>query len=435
MSRAGQLRQVASGLRKSVDRTTVGTVSTGVLVQFALVLSGIIAARALGPEDRGRLALFQAIAIAGSFIISLGLPTAIAYWTAKDARLARPALASVRGLLTAQFALALVVPAIVLSLEYGGAGGDIALAAAFSWPMTLAVLAGLHISSLLQGLHRFLAFNLFKSLPIAAYALGVLALWVFGVASLPEFTALLSVISIITMIAGVVLLRRGLPASDGASVEGRELVKYGFKSQIGTASPLESFQIDLLVVGAIGGPSVLGLYVGALAFTNLPRFVAYSIGVVAFPRVAATKGKEAMRKSREALLLTFAVLLAIVIPLELLMGWLIPFMFGDAFAGSVPVARVLLISALLLGLRRVLGDVMRGGGAPLPSTAAEIVSWVVYAIAVWPLIASHDTVGAGVAMLLASAASFGWLVASAALILRERRRRPAGGDGGDDADS
>lgn len=420
-------REILRGLRTSADRTTLGTISTGVMVQVALVVSGVIAARMLGPEDRGRLAYLQALAIAGAFIISLGLPTALAFWIAQQSTRARGVLRAVRGLIVVQLVLGLTVPLAVLVIEFSGADDDVWLAALISWPLTAVTLVGMYVSALLQGLHRFLAFNLYKSVPVAAYALVILLFWALGHTGLEHFVLAYVLISIVAAGGGVLLLRRGLPEVDGDAIERPELVRYGLKSQIGAAAPLESFQIDLLVVGAIGGPVVLGYYVGALAFTNLPRFVAMSIGIVAFPRVAARLGSGgAMRTAIDALVLTFVVLLAIVIPLELIMGWLVPFMFGDAFAESVPVARILLISAMVLGIRRVFGDVMRGGGVPTPGTTAEIISWVVYGAVVWPLIDDRGPSGAGLAMLFASVVSLSWMVFSSLRILRGRRQMADG---------
>ena len=80
-----KLRQVLA----TADRATLGTIVAGMLAQLGLVVSGIIAARALGPSDRGYLAAFQAIAVAGSFILALGVPVAIAYYVAHDERIAR----------------------------------------------------------------------------------------------------------------------------------------------------------------------------------------------------------------------------------------------------------------------------------------------------------------------------------------------------------
>ena len=406
MSRISQAKSLLGSLRKSIDRTTVGTVGAGVFAQFALVISGIVAARALGVEDRGRLALVQSVAIASSFVIALGLPIAIAFWIAQNERSSRAVLRAARGVIAAQLALALIIPALLLIAIFANAASDVQLAALISLPATFVLIVGLYVAGVLQGLHRFLAYNIFRTAPILAYGIGVLVLWIFDLTQLDDFVLVFVAAWGIAALVGTRVVLRSLPPDEGTEVESRDLVVYGLKGQIGNASPLETFQIDQLIIAAIGGPVVLGFYVGGMAFTNLPRFVAMSIGAVAFPRTAASlKTGGATRKALDALMLTLVVSLAVIIPLEFLVGWLIPFLFGDAFEQSIPMARILLISALFLSLRRVLGDVMRGGGVPLPGTAAEIVSWITYGICIWPLTNSSGATGAAIAMTLASATS------------------------------
>lgn len=420
MSRIKQVTTLLGGVKKSMDRTTIGTIGAGVFAQFALVISGIVAARALGVEDRGRLALVQSVAIASSFVISLGLPVAIAFWVAKNEHSSRPVLRAARGVIVAQLLLAVVVPAALLIAIFADAEENVQLAATISLPATFVLIVGLYVAGMLQGLHRFLAYNIFRTAPILAYGLGVLTLWIFGYTELDDFVLIYITAWGIAALIGARIVLKSLPPDSNEPVAARPLVVYGLKGQIGNASPLENFQIDQLIIAAIGGPVVLGFYVGGMAFTNLPRFVAMSIGAVAFPRTAASlETGGATRKALDALVLTLVVSLAVIIPLEFLVGWLIPLLFGDAFEASIPVARVLLISALFLSLRRVLGDVMRGGGVPLPSTAAEIVSWITYAICIYPLMERSGATGAAIAMTLASATSLLWLTIAAIKVIRK----------------
>src|SRR4051812_39463696 len=107
-----KLRQILA----SADRATLGTIAAGMLAQLGLVVSGIIAARALGPSDRGYLAAFQAVAVAGSFIIALGVPVAIAYYVAHDERIARGSVIKLRKLLIGQLFASVLIPALVFLL-------------------------------------------------------------------------------------------------------------------------------------------------------------------------------------------------------------------------------------------------------------------------------------------------------------------------------
>ena len=110
-------------------------------------------------------------------------------------------------------------------------------------------------------------------------------------------------------------------------------------------------------MGLFISPVALGLYVAGLAFTSLPRFVAQSIGYVAFPHVAAHEDPKTARRAMWRFVgLACALCGAIVVGLEATVGWLLPLFFGEQFSPAVGLSRILLISALLSGTRRVLAD-------------------------------------------------------------------------------
>jgi O-antigen/teichoic acid export membrane protein len=401
-----KLRQIL----RTADRATLGTIAAGMLAQLGLVVSGIIAARALGPSDRGYLAAFQAVAVAGSFIIALGVPVAIAYYVAHDERIARGSVIRLRKLLMAQLFASVLIPALVFLIAFADDPVHARQAAWLTLPMTAALMVAMYATSYLQGMQRFLAYNLLRTVAIPIYGAALIVMVILGFDDLIDFAVAYTVIVSAVAVFAVVFVWRWLPPEGGEEVSARKFLTFGLKGQIGSVSPLEVFQVDYLVVGALAGPYWLGLYAGAVAFTNLPRFVALGIGVVAFPRVAAARGTDhAVRSALDAVGLITAFAAFVVIFLELIVGWLIPFLFGDDFAASVPIARVLLISALLLSIRRVIGDVMRGGGAPLPSTSAEVISWVVYGALVVPLVHHHGALGAAWAMTAAAAVSTTYL--------------------------
>lgn len=419
-----KLRQIL----KTADRATLGTIVAGMLAQLGLVVSGIIAARALGPSDRGYLAAFQAIAVAGSFILALGVPVAIAYFVARDEQIARRSVSKLSKIIGIQLFAAVLIPAIVFLTVFADDPVHAREAAWLTLPLTAAMLIAMYATSYLQGMQRFLAYNLFRTIPIPIYGLALVILVLLGLDDLLDFAVAYTVIVSAVAVLGMVIVWRWLPPEGGEDVAAGEFLSYGLKGQIGSVSPLEVFQIDYLVVGALAGPYWLGLYAGAMAFTNLPRFVAMGIGVVAFPRVAAARGTDhAVRSAVDAVALITAFAAIVVIFLELIVGWLIPFLFGAAFEASVPLARVLLISALLLSIRRVVGDVMRGGGAPLPSTSAEVLSWIVYGALVVPLVDKHGALGAAWAMTAAAAVSTIYLSYLASKMLKRiRLNEPAG---------
>jgi O-antigen/teichoic acid export membrane protein len=355
----------------SIERTSIETVLAGLLTQLTLLVSGILVARILGVEDRGQLALMTLLPLILAYIGTLGLPLATTYYLAQGAD-GRRILRSVRGAVGIQAVTLLVLHATVLWLVFNGTSSGVRLAAAFTLIAIPALIMQIWGLALLQGHQQFRAFNLFRLVQPALYAGAVVVAFIVG--SDIETIALVWVAtSVVSGVCTLAVAVRGLPKAGSRPPSLTEMYRFGFKGMVGWMSPIESFQLDQLVVGLAVSPSALGLYVVAAAFTNLTRlFIPQSLGMVAYPHVAAASNPvEARRAVWRFFFAALAVCSVIVVGLEALIGWLIPLFFGQAFAGSVPLARILLIGSLFLGLRRVLTDGTRGAGHPGLGTLAE----------------------------------------------------------------
>ena len=66
----------------------------------------------------------------------------------------------------------------------------------------------------------------------------------------------------------------------------------------------------------------------------------------------------------------------IVAVLELMVGDLIPFFFGEEFTDATAIAQILLLASLFVAGRRVLTDGVNGLGYPGYGTIAEVTSWI-----------------------------------------------------------
>ena len=187
-------------------------------------------------------------------------------------------------------------------------------------------------------------------------------------------------------------------------VSTRSLFSFGLKGLLGSTYPVDTFQLDQAAVGLFMSPSVLGLYVVAVAFTNLPRFVGQSVGIVAYPTVANSSEADGRKRLKRFVLMTAGLSLIIVAALELTAGLLVPFFFGHEFEGAVPLMRILVVAAALTAVRRVLTEGARGRGRPELGSFAELVAWVVLLPALAVFGAAWGANGIAFAMVVSSLA-------------------------------
>jgi O-antigen/teichoic acid export membrane protein len=406
--RRGELRALAArAAGASTGRNAAVTIVGGFGVQLSLMVSGVIVARALGVEDRGHLALLWVIALATCFLATTGLWSAVTYSVARQPQQSLAIARLIVRVGLVQAAIGVAVQAGVLMLVIGGSDGSVQAAAVLSLAVVPSMLAVVYGMAFLQGLERFKSWTAIRLIPAVLYTVGVAALAVVGQATLVAVTLAWTLSYGVAAVVAIVKAKKSLPASTGTKRPSlRELQIFGAKGFLGSASPMDTLQLDQLLVGLFLSPAALGLYVVGLAFTNLPRILAQSIGFVAYPHVARQPTREVARRSMWAAAGLSAILIAAIVAiLELSAGWLVPFFFGDAFAGAIPLTRILLAGAAFVSVRRVLADAARGAGYPGLGTIAELVS----SVAVLPLIAILASAGGskGVAWGVSAAAALG----------------------------
>jgi len=395
--------------------------------QTALVVSGVLVARMLGPANRGYLALFVLSTTVLFLLGGLGLPAAVSFYTAKRPAQGRAILKLAVGPLLTQILLLSAMQGVVIIVFVASkpsvvrAAGMISIAAVGSCLAADYALAGL------QGLRRSRAFNILRSMPAVLYALGTLLLFMLHRGSLETVTVVWVLASTITAGAATTAWRSRVPKRHpavGASPSRVELLRFGLTGLLGTASPLETLRLDQAVVGLFLSPTALGLYVVGAAFTNLPRFIGLSIGLVMYPHLAARSNTSgAIGAFWRFFVLGALASLVVSAVLAVAVGYMIPLFFGSRFVGAVPVARYLLFGAAFLAARRILADGARGLGKPGVGSVAEAASWLWLCPA---LVLLTPTAGLiGVSQAFASASLFSLLVASASIVRHIRIQQTA----------
>jgi O-antigen/teichoic acid export membrane protein len=390
-------------------RATTGPTGLTILVSFAsqalLVVSGIAVARMLGVEDRGNLALLVLISYVLVHAGGLGLPTATTYYLANREYDSLRVLEAVRAPAVALTAGLIPIQLLLIFLLFRGNAPVAAGISLLATPGTFAFVYGL---ALLQGLREFRRFNLVRLLPGGVYAASMLALLLTERGNLVTVTSAWAVGLLATGLIVLVVGTQALLARDpghGRRVSARNLLSFGLKGLLGSTYPIDTFQLDQAAIGVFMSPATLGLYVVAVAFTNLPRFIGMSIGIVAYPTIADSPDpSEGQRQLKRFALLAAVVSLVIVATLEISAGWLVPFLFGSEFEGAVPLVRILIVAASLTAVRRVLTEGARGRGEPGIGSIAELIAWVVLLPALAVFGALWGANGVAFAMVVSSVA-------------------------------
>jgi O-antigen/teichoic acid export membrane protein len=96
--------------------------------------------------------------------------------------------------------------------------------------------------------------------------------------------------------------------------------------------------------------------------------------------------------------------------LLLLCPWLLPFLFGDAYAGAVGICAVLLLAYLPMALCQVIIHGLSGTGDWRPRILAQALALATFAALVWPLAGALGLLAIPAALLVADSVALAYLL-------------------------
>lgn len=387
------------------------------------MISGIIVARALGVEGRGILALLWILPLMLSYLGGIGIPQATAYFVARE-------IANAAGVVRISVGITAVL-AVLLTVAYGTALLLLAEAEPFSTTdgvlsaclVSLFLAHNLGTASLL-GLGRYHAFNVSRIAPTLLYATGAATVFALDEATLTVVLAT----SMTSWLLGAAItwslvFTRLPPGRNPSEATPKRVLGFGARGILGGISAIDDVRLDQIFVGIAMNARSLGLYVAAIAFCNLPRFVAQSIGSVAFPRIASASGpRVAWAQTRRTFRIGLAIITLCTGALLLALPFLLPFLFGEAFRDAVPIGRILLVAAYFLSIHRLLNELARGLGHPGYGSITELVNLIVFLLGLAVFATPASTEGVALAVVA------GGLTSASLLALLVFRLRPGRDD-------
>ena len=388
------------------------TLATQVATYGLAGVTGIVLARALGPEGRGVYGLAVTIAMVYAAVVELGMSKAGVYllgqgrYTRQQVASSNLAWALVLGApwLAGVLLVGLLKPDLLSDdfskahLAIIAAGGPLLLLLVLTQDLIVATgsVLGYNVVDFVQPFLRAV-FIIGGLLALGAGVTGVLAGWLLAVAAA---TALA-----LWLLSRRVRLR---PAFRADLL--RAQLSFGIRGSLGFILQAANQRLDVFLVAAFAGSAVLGQYTVAYGTAELLWQIPLALGVVFFPKVASL-GPEASAETaavtcRRALFVTLAASAAL-----LLLGRpLILLLYGRAFEPAVTAFYILLPSASLYTVYKVLSNALAARGMPEAGLYGGLVSAPLTVALGLLLIPSLGMAGAA----LTSVAAYG---ANAAVVL------------------
>ena len=374
------------------------------LTNFALtglnLVNSILLSRWLGPDGRGEIAAAMLWPTLMVYISSMGLITAIMYFSALPESRPQQIFANASWLALAQGAVAMLAGFFALPwLLHSQTATVITASRVYLLVIPFALLTQYGVS-ILQGQMRIASFNWLRIILPAGYLTGTVMLILAGRPSLFNIIALQLVLAVIVLIATLMSLSRaGVRLSFG--VDGsltKRMLKYGAKIQIGGITGMANTSLDQVLMAAWLPPDRLGLYVVAVSAASLAQVFSQAVQSVLTPSITqkeslAERASVLQSAFRRYWLLSFLVTLGIAALLPLA----IPLVFGSNFKEAIWPAEVLLLGIFFIGAKEVLGGGAQALGDPWLGTRSQLVALVVTIVLLYLLLPGLGVMGAAIA--------------------------------------
>ncbi len=377
------------------------TYGTNLAVSVLSLVNVLVISRALGPSARGSVAFLITVATMSGQFACLSVQEANANLGGSNAA-ARGRLA------TNSLILAVVLGAVASIIVLGVVGVFPSVGGPVSRTLLLVALAAVpfvivktYLSFLLQAEYAFISTNLaWLAGPLVGAAVNsafALAGW------LTIATAF--VVWVGGQALGVVILLVRVHRGAGlARPDGRlagDALRFGMKTHPGRLMGMGNYRADQWFVGSISGSRELGLYSVATSWAEMLFYLPGVLTLVQRPDLVRASPEEAARRAARVFRIASIATAVAAVGLIVVAPLLVTVAFGDAFAGAVPMLRVLALGALGIAALDLLPNALTAQRMPIRAMWAIAVAFVVTLVLDISLIPPFGGMGASVATAVA----------------------------------
>lgn len=369
------------------------TGANALITILAFVTSPILA-RALGPAGRGELAAITTVLLLAPWICDLGLSAFLARERARR----EPRGELLGSVLPIALAASLVGVAAAIPLgNLLGQGREtverFVEITLLMLPLTVFVQT---LYGMVLGEQRWRTIILTRVLAAGIPALAIVGLAIVGALTVESAAVAYIVATLVANAPLFVGLQASRPWRFRRSVS-KSALGFGLKSWANTVALISNARLDQLLMAALVSSRQLGLYALAVTISTVSSSLMTAVSNALFPRVAQGEAELAARATRVAT--------AMVLALNLVIGacspFLVPLVFGEAFADSVPMLAILLGASVFQVAGLVLGSALTAGGDPASAARSQIAGLAITIPALLVLLPSGGGIAAAWISLVA----------------------------------
>ncbi|MGR3304130.1 MAG: lipopolysaccharide biosynthesis protein [Candidatus Scalindua sp.] len=382
-------------LRMSFFKHMILTITGRGIFTILGVVTGIITARVLGPQGKGEL---QAVILwpqVLTWLCSMGMGWANVFFFAKEPG-QRSKLVANSFLFALTFGLVgiLIGEAIIPKLLSGYPEHIVLLLRTFFLFVPLLLFSSL-LLGVFQGCQNFVFYNIMWVLPNLLYAFSLVVLLLLTKLTVESAIYSWMGIHVVSLLLKLWLVSRLVPLSISPSFSiFKRTLNYGIKSHIGDISYILSNNLDQMFVIPILSPLEFGIYSIAVRMSRTIVLIPGAIMAVLIPEASRRTSKDAGDLTLWLIQLSFVILTILCVVLFIIAPYLIEFLFGERYLGTIEPFRILLIGSVFLGIGSIVDGGLKGTWRPLQVSYANWICIAVLAPCLSILVPLYGTTGA-----------------------------------------
>ncbi|KMQ52121.1 hypothetical protein CHISP_1110 [Chitinispirillum alkaliphilum] len=400
----------ALGLRKT-GKNILHTLSRqfiSIILQFITVS---IIARTLGPEGNGQYVIAVLIPAMLVQFLDLGLaPSNVFYISRKMVSPLSVLRYSFKVWIIVTLAgagIGILVVNYISELLFPGFKADYLIVSGFLFPV---ILMKNFLVSILQGVQDFKRFNIaeiFRPLSVFSFILVLFLTGKLTVTSALGVVVIGHLISLLFLFCLVIpKLSYGKDSAPAADLQGKGLLKYGFKVHVGNLLSFANNKVALVVVNFFLNPAAAGLYAVSIQISEKIWIISHAVSAVILPRLSELGYDESVRRNltpligRWVLLVTFVAALFVAVTIS----FLIPVVFGDSYIPSIIPLLLLLPGIIISAFSRIFSNDIASRGIPQYNTYTALLVLITNFVLSVVLIPTYGINGAAISATLAYSA-------------------------------
>jgi len=385
-------------LARRFVRAGVTTYLFSALTLVANLVTGIVVARALGPDGRGVTIALATVAQLAGFLSAAGVAQSLSYYIAQRPENGPTLLTTWVLTLIPLAAVAIGITELLLPTIFA-TDGDQAIEIGRWFMFIIVLVIGIELNyGLLLGTQDYFAYNALRFVPTALSADALVVLWVLDELTIESALIAPNVAYLIVLIVGLTrsVRRVGIGPPDWAL--GRASLWYGVRGQGQTLAANVTARLDVAMLPGFVTAANVGLYSVATNISLIVYQLSNTFAGLVLP-AAASDPKRGPIKVVGSLWASLLVAGSVAVVLALTGRPLLGLVYGDRFEGAVDSLLLLLPGAVLFAGSSILAAGVFALGRPFTATIPQLLGMIVTVVG---LVAFLDTGGITAAAIVST---------------------------------